>query len=82
MRFYRHGLFHTRLLQKAAIQRKVVMDLEEHGTSMTCSSCGVANRRLGSSKTFWCPECKFESDRDINSARNHLLKALVGNQKY
>lgn len=82
MRFYRHGLFHARLMQKATIQQKVVLDLEEHGTSMTCSSCGVANRRLGSSKTFWCPKCQFESDRDINSARNHLLKALVGNQNY
>ena len=82
MRFYRHGMFYTRLLQKAAIQQKVVLNLEEHGTSKTCSSCGVANRRLGSSKTFWCPDCRFESDRDINSARNHLLKALVGNEKY
>lgn len=82
MRFYRHGIFHRRLLEKAAIAQKVVLDLEEHGTSMTCSSCGVANRRLGSSKTFSCKHCKFKSDRDINSARNHMLKALVGNEKY
>lgn len=82
MRFYRHGIFHRRLLEKAAIAQKVILDLEEHGTSMTCSSCGVANRKLGSCKTFSCKHCKFKSDRDINSARNHILKALVGNQKY
>jgi transposase len=82
MRFYRHGIFHRRLLEKAAIARKVILDLEEHGTSMTCSSCGVANRKLGSSKTFCCKHCQFKSDRDINSARNHILKALVGTEKY
>lgn len=82
MRFYRHGIFHRRLLEKASIAQKVILDLEEHGTSMTCSACGVANRKLGSSKTFCCKHCKFKSDRDINSARNHILKALVGNEKY
>jgi transposase len=62
MRFYRHGMLHRRLLKKAAIAQKVILDLEEHGTSMTCSSCGVANREIGSSKTFCCKHCNFKSD--------------------
>jgi len=31
---------------------------------------------------FKCPRCKFQADRDINSSKNHLLKALVGKKNY
>ncbi len=61
---------------------KTILDLEEHGTSVTCSSCGHKNKNLGSSKTFKCSFCEFEADRDVNSSKNHVLKALVGKQTY
>ena len=77
-----HGLFHQRLVTKAKTRGKVVFDLREHGTSRTCSDCGLANHALGSSKTFSCPSCGFECDRDINSGKNHYLKFLVGNNDY
>ena len=31
----------------------------------------------GGSKVFCCPECKTELDRDINGARNILLRYLT-----
>ena len=82
MSFLSHGMFHQRLLMKAKACGKVILDLEEHGTSKTCSSCGQINDKLGSSKDFKCPCCDFQADRDVNSSKNHLLKALVGKKTY
>jgi len=43
----RHGQFTQRLKMKAeARKKKVIVDFEEHGTSVTCSNCGEANRNL------------------------------------
>jgi len=67
---------------KAESCGKIILDLEEHGTSQTCSSCGQANRKLGSAKIFKCPRCNFQADRDINSSKNHLLKTLVGKKNF
>lgn len=77
MRFQRHGAFYEKLKMKAAWRRKIVLDLEEHGTSMTCSSCGNIDRELGSSKTYDCKICGMTGDRDLNAAKNHLIKATV-----
>jgi len=82
MRFQQHGAFHSRLWMKAESCGKIILDLEEHGTSQTCSSCGQANRKLGSAKVFKCAPCGFQADRDVNSSKNHLLKALVGEKHY
>jgi len=82
MRFQQHGAFQRRLRMKAESCGKTILDMEEHGTSQTCSSCGQANRLLGSAKVFKCPRCGFQADRDVNSSKNHLLKALVGKKNY
>jgi len=82
MRFQQRGAFQRRLRMKAESCGKVILDLEEHGTSQTCSSCGQANRKIGSSKVFKCPRCGFQADRDVNSSKNHLLKALLGKKQY
>ena len=55
---------------------KVVICTEEY-TSKTCGCCGVINRNLGSLKTFKCPSC---IDRDVNGARNVLLKYITENK--
>jgi putative transposase len=82
MRFQQHGTFQRRLRMKAESCGKIILDLEEHGTSQTCSSCGQANRKLGDAKIFNCQRCGFRTDRDVNSSKNHLLKALVGKKHY
>jgi putative transposase len=49
----------------------------EEYTSKTCECCKKINKSLGSKKTFICPNCKFTIDRDINGARNIMLKVLT-----
>jgi len=79
----RHGLFSQRLVMKAKARGKtVITDFEEHGTSRTCSCCGEANHAIGTSKNFRCHRCGFTGDRDLNAARNHALKYLVGENNY
>ena len=78
----RHGLFYQRLVTKASRRGKIILDEEEHGTSVTCSGCGHINKHLGTSKTFKCQHCDLVLDRDVNSSRNHAIKALVGKKNY
>ena len=80
--FLRHDTFYNRLLMKAEACGKTILDLEEHETSVTCSCCGNANKHLKGSKNFECLFCNFQADRDVNSSKNHLLKALVGRRDY
>jgi len=83
MTILHHGRFSDRLKMKAQTRGKTVeTDFEEHGTSRTCSRCGKANHGLGSSEVFWCDECGFSGHRDVNAAKNHCLKRLIGKQKY
>ena len=82
MLFQRHSEFQNKLRMKAAWRQKIVLDLEEHGTSMTCSSCGNIKTDLGDSKLYSCSLCGLLADRDLNSAKNHLIKATVGKVNY
>jgi putative transposase len=50
---------------------------DEHYTSKTCGRCGELNHKLGGSKTFHCEKCGIVIDRDINGARNILLRYLT-----
>jgi len=53
-----------------------IIRIGEEYTSKTCTGCGVIHNSLGGNKVFKCPSCNIEIDRDINGARNILLKAL------
>jgi putative transposase len=45
-------------------------------SSKTCSDCGTVKAKLSlAERTFRCPACGLEVDRDVNAARN--LAALV-----
>eukprot|EP00741_Cyanophora_paradoxa_P021646 tig00000241_g20893.t1 len=52
--------------------------VSEHLTSKTCGKCGAINNDLGSSRTFVCPNCGIKMHRDMNSARNVLLRVASG----
>jgi transposase len=52
----------------------------EHFTSKTCGGCGEMNQTLGASKVFECKECGGCFDRDVNAARNMLVKYLVASK--
>jgi len=45
-------------------------------TSKTCSCCGH-RQDIGSSEEYKCPNCKSCLDRDVNSARNILIKGMT-----
>src|SRR5947199_3511024 len=55
---------------------RVIICTEEY-TSKTCGRCGHVRQKLGGSKVFRCPNCTAELDRDINGARNILLRYLT-----
>jgi transposase len=52
---------------------KVVI-VDEAYTTQTCGKCGILNKAVEGNKTFKCPACGFTWDRDLNGARNILLK--------
>jgi putative transposase len=73
-----HYRFRQRLLFKAQEYPWCTVDVvTEEFTSKTCGACGFLHQKLGSSKTFKCPSCGVEMDRDSNAARNILLKYLT-----
>jgi putative transposase len=50
--------------------------VKEHYTSKTCGNCGT-QYKVGSGEIYNCQNCGLIIDRDVNGARNILLKHLV-----
>ena len=71
-----HYRFECHLKQMAKKRGVVVIDVNESYTSKTCTKCGFKHDKLGGSKTFKCPYCGHEHDRDWGGARNIMLRAL------
>lgn len=73
-----HFQFRQRLLDKTREYPwcKVII-VDESFTSKTCTHCGQLHPNLGKNKTYKCPSCEVELDRDANGARNILLKFLT-----
>jgi len=67
--------FTQRLLYKASIMDKTIIIAREHYTSKICTHCGYCYEN-NKSKIYDCVKCKLVKDRDINSARNMLIKYL------
>ena len=64
--------FRTRFKYKGG--KRAIIASEEY-TTMTCGICGTLNS-IGSSKVYECKNCGLICDRDINGARNILIKIL------
>ena len=70
-----HFKFRCCLKEKCIAKGVIYQESNESYTSKTCTLCGKLND-VGSSETYKC-ECSKESwDRDLNGARNILLKTL------
>ena len=70
-----HYQFRTRL-EHRCLEMGVNYHLaNEAWTSKTCTGCGVKNYQLGGSEHFSCA-CGVNIDRDLNGARNILLKSM------
>ena len=68
--------FAQHLTQMANRKNCLVVRCNESYTSKTCPECGTIHEKLGSSKYFKCPKCHYQSDRDLNGARNIMIRAL------
>jgi putative transposase len=80
-----HYKFRQRLLTMGAERGRNVIVCNEAYTSKTCGKCGTLNDRLGGNKIFKCRKntcikksllSNTEIDRDVNGARNVLLRIL------
>lgn len=71
-----HFKFKLRMAEKTSETGTKLLICNEAYTSKTCTSCGELNYELGNSKTFNCPSCNLKIDRDVNGARNIMLRVL------
>lgn len=71
-----HGKFASHIEQMAARSCVLVVRCNESYTSKTCTNCGHVHNNLGGSKIYKCPQCGQRIARDINGARNIMLRAL------
>jgi putative transposase len=54
-----------------------VVLVDEGCTTKTCGGCGTLHNGVGGSKVFTCGSCGFRLGRDLNGARNILLRWLT-----
>jgi putative transposase len=73
----RHYDFQQKLIWKAKQRGRTVILCKEHYTTKCCSKCGELNHKIGSKKIFQCEACDITIDRDINAARNILIRGIT-----
>ncbi|MEU8265003.1 RNA-guided endonuclease TnpB family protein [Micromonospora sp. NPDC048999] len=70
--------FRSKLEYKTWYGREVIPVDRWYPSSKTCSTCGQVNTTLAlNDRTWTCPGCQTEHDRDINAARNILAAGLA-----
>jgi len=74
MRLYE---FKERLKYKCYIKYCNYGNINEMYTSKTCSYCGNIKEDLKGNKTYNCKKCGNTIDRDINGAKNILMKSIL-----
>ena len=72
-----HYSFQQKLKYKCINRKRKLLLVDESYTSQTCGNCGNRKKNLGGIKTYNCEKCKISIDRDINGARNIMLKTLA-----
>ena len=68
--------YKQRLEEKCKERNKLFILVKEHYTTKTCSICGSQNEP-GKSKVYQCKRCKKEVGRDVNAAKNILMKGIL-----
>lgn len=71
-----HAKFASHLEQACRRHGVLVIRCNESYTSKTCTNCGHIHISLGGSKVFNCKACGIRIKRDVNGARNIMLRAL------
>lgn len=72
------GIFTKLLDYKAEEAGCQVIKVNPAYTSQTCSQCGVIVKKKLSERTHECPDCGLVMDRDLNAAKNILIKSGFG----
>ena len=75
-KFYK---FEEKLKNKCKEYNIRIINYNEAYTSKTCGRCGNIDLNLGNKEIYKCEKCGLEIDRDINGARNIMLKNKYGN---
>ena len=75
LKFYK---FKQRLLFKSIELGKKVFETKEQFTTQTCSFCG-SMYKPGLSRIYNCSNCMRKIGRDVNAAKNILMKGIVKN---
>ena len=73
---WNHGKFIDRLTYHMHKHGKKINVVTEEFTSKTCGRCGWLDEHLLNRNTFMCRSCNLHISRDVNGARNILLKHL------
>ena len=60
--------------KSACYENRTISEINESFTSKTCTRCGNIKNNLGANKHYNCKNCLLKIDRDVNGARNILLK--------
>ena len=71
-----HYKFKMRMKEKCEERGVNLRIVTEEYTSKTCGLCGNIKYNLGSAKVYKCNKCNVSYDRDVNGARNILIKCL------
>ena len=74
-KFYK---FKEKLKSKCKEYNIKLINYNEAYTSKTCGRCGNIDLDLGNKETYQCKKCGLKIDRDINGARNIMLKNKYG----
>ena len=72
--------FRQRLINKGKERDCSIEVVTEEYTSKTCGRCGTIKWDLGGNKKFECGKCGLKIDRDLNGARNILIKNLFSKE--
>jgi len=68
--------FQQLLAYKAESAGTQVVTVNPATTSQACSGCGVIVPKNLSVRVHVCPDCGYTADRDVNAARNILMRAV------
>ena len=68
--------FTERLKYKCSTKSIGYEKMNEGYTSKICTNCGNIKEDLGGAEIYKCEKCKIIIERDVNAARNILLKAM------
>lgn len=71
-----HYAFKQKLLERAKQRGNQILIVDESYTSKTCGRCGEIKEDLKGDKVFKCESCGLKIDRDINGARNIMIRVI------